>query len=147
MKCPSCQSANEETQNFCRTCGARLQTSCPGCGSSILPSDRFCGECGLELEIGKKPAKKRQEIVSERKLITSIFADISGYTALSERLDLEEVKDLLSRIFGEIAQIVIKYGGHIEKFAGDQVWPYLACPALMKTIRCGRSKLLARFIR
>jgi class 3 adenylate cyclase/tetratricopeptide (TPR) repeat protein len=128
MKCPSCQSANEETQNFCRTCGARLQTSCPGCGSSILPSDRFCGECGLELEIGKKPAKKRQEIVSERKLITSIFADISGYTALSERLDLEEVKDLLSRIFGEIAQIVIKYGGHIEKFAGDQVMALFGVP-------------------
>jgi class 3 adenylate cyclase/tetratricopeptide (TPR) repeat protein len=128
MKCPSCQSANDETQNFCRTCGARLQTSCPGCGSSILPSDRFCGECGLELEIGKKPAKKRQEIVSERKLITSIFADISGYTALSERLDLEEVKDLLSRIFGEIAQIVIKYEGHIEKFAGDQVMALFGVP-------------------
>jgi class 3 adenylate cyclase/tetratricopeptide (TPR) repeat protein len=128
MKCPSCQSANEETQKFCRTCGARLQTCCPGCGSTILPGDRFCGECGLELEIGKKPAKKRQEIISERKLITSLFSDISGYTALSERLDLEEVKDLLSRIFGEIAQIVIKYEGHIEKFAGDQVMALFGVP-------------------
>ncbi len=128
MNCPSCQSINEQTQKFCRACGARLQTSCSGCGSTILPSDRFCGECGLELEIGKKPARKRQEIVSERKLITSLFADISGYTALSERLDLEEVKDLLSRIFGEIAQIVIKYEGHIEKFAGDEVMALFGVP-------------------
>jgi class 3 adenylate cyclase/tetratricopeptide (TPR) repeat protein len=128
MNCPSCQSINEESQKFCRTCGARLQTSCSGCGSTILPSDRFCGECGLELEIGKKPAKKRERIVSERKLITSLFADISGYTALSERLDLEEVKDLLSRIFGEIAQIVIKYEGHIDKFAGDEVMALFGVP-------------------
>jgi class 3 adenylate cyclase/tetratricopeptide (TPR) repeat protein len=129
MKCPSCQSAHEETQKFCRKCGARLQTNCPGCGSTILPSDRFCGECGLELEIGKKPAKKHKEIVNERKLITSLFADISGYTALSERLDLEEVKDLVSRIFGEIAQIVIKYEGHIEKFAGDEVMALFGVPS------------------
>jgi class 3 adenylate cyclase len=128
MNCPSCQSINEESQKFCRTCGARLQTSCSGCGSTILPSDRFCGECGLELEIGKKPAKKRERIVSERKLITSLFADISGYIALSERLDLEEVKDLLSRIFGEIAQIVIKYEGHIDKFAGDEVMALFGVP-------------------
>jgi len=128
MKCPSCQSANEETQKFCRSCGARLRTNCSGCGIAILPSDRFCGECGLELEIGKKPAKKREDIVSELKLITSMFADISGYTAISERLDLEEVKDLLSNIFGEIAQIVIKYEGHIEKFAGDQVMALFGVP-------------------
>jgi class 3 adenylate cyclase len=128
MKCPSCQSVQEETQKFCRTCGARLQTACPSCGSTILPSDRFCGECGCELEIRKKAAKKSQKIVSERKLVTSLFADISGYTAISERLDLEEVKDLVSRIFGEIAQIVIKYEGHIEKFAGDEVMALFGVP-------------------
>jgi class 3 adenylate cyclase/tetratricopeptide (TPR) repeat protein len=126
MNCPSCQSVNEDTQKFCRTCGARLQTNCSGCGGTILPSDRFCGECGLE--IGKKPARIREEIISERKLITSLFADISGYTALSERLDLEEVKDLISQVFGEIAQIVIGYEGHIEKFAGDQVMALFGVP-------------------
>jgi class 3 adenylate cyclase/tetratricopeptide (TPR) repeat protein len=129
MKCPSCQNINEESQKFCRSCGARLQTSCSGCGSPILPSDRFCGECGLELEIGKKPRQKREKIVNERKLITSLFADISGYTAISERLDLEEIKDLVSRVFGEIAQIVIKYEGHIEKFAGDEVMVLFGVPS------------------
>jgi class 3 adenylate cyclase/tetratricopeptide (TPR) repeat protein len=128
MNCPSCHSPNEEGQKYCRTCGARLRTQCPGCGNTILPSDRFCGECGLELEFGNKPAPKQEIILSERKLITSLFVDISGYTSFSERLDPEEVKDLVSHIIGEIAQIVIKYEGHIETFAGDQVMAFFGVP-------------------
>ncbi len=128
MKCPSCQSANEESQKYCRTCGARLHTTCPGCGNIILPRDRFCCECGLELGISKKPEKEAGRITSERKLITSLYVDISGYATISERLDPEAVKDLVSNIFGEIAQIVIKYEGHIETFAGDQVMAFFGVP-------------------
>ena len=57
-----------------------------------------------------------------------LFADISGYTTLSERLDPEEVKDLVGHIIGEIAKVVIKYEGHIEKFAGDQVMALFGVP-------------------
>jgi adenylate cyclase len=59
----------------------------------------------------KARPEKRQKIASERKYITVLFADISGYTTLSERLDLEEVKDLVGHIIGEIAKVVIKNGG------------------------------------
>jgi class 3 adenylate cyclase/tetratricopeptide (TPR) repeat protein len=128
MNCPNCQSAIEETQKFCRVCGVKLQMTCSGCGSTILPGDSFCGECGLEPEISKKAARKRKKIASERKYITVLFADISGYTALSERLDPEEVKDLVAYIIGEIAKVVVKYSGHIEKFAGDQVMALFGVP-------------------
>ena len=128
MNCPRCQSPNEETQKFCRNCGARLEMSCSGCGHDTLPSDKFCGACGLELETNQKPAEKRAKMASERKVITSLFADISGYTTLSERLDPEEVKDLISHLIGEIGQVVIKYEGHIEKFAGDQVMALFGVP-------------------
>lgn len=102
--------------------------NCSGCGSAVLPDDKFCGECGLELEIRKKPTAKREKIANERKYITVLFADISGYTTFAERLDPEEVKDLVSHIIGGIAQVVIKYEGHIEKFAGDQVMALFGAP-------------------
>lgn len=128
MNCPDCQSPVEETQKYCRTCGANLRLNCSGCGSPILPSDSFCGECGLALETVKRSVSKREKIASERKYITVLFADISGYTTLSERLDPEEVKDLVGHIIGEIAKVVIKYAGHIEKFAGDQVMALFGVP-------------------
>jgi class 3 adenylate cyclase len=128
MRCPSCHSLSKEGQKYCRTCGAILHTKCPGCGDIILPGDRFCGECGLELEIGKKLAEKPEKIVSERKLITSLFADISGYAAFAERLDPEEVRGVVSHIIGEIAQIVIEYEGHIENFADDKVMALFGVP-------------------
>lgn len=128
MNCPNCQVPVEETQKFCRSCGAKLLLNCSGCGNPLLPSDKFCGECGLEVGIRKMPAVKREKIASERKYITVLFADISGYTTLAERLDPEEVKDLVSHIIGEIAKVVIKYEGLIEKFAGDQVMALFGVP-------------------
>jgi class 3 adenylate cyclase/tetratricopeptide (TPR) repeat protein len=128
MNCPNCQNAVEEKQKFCRACGAKLRVACPGCGSAILPGDRFCGECGLEFKINKRPAGKQKKIASERKYITIIFADLSGYTTLTERLDPEEVKDLINHIIGEIAKVVSKHGGCIEKFAGDQVMAVFGVP-------------------
>ena len=128
MNCPDCQSPVEETQKFCRTCGAELHLNCSGCGSPILRVTDSAVNAGLHLETGKGPASKREKIASERKYITVLFADISGYTTLSERLDPEEVKDLVGHIFGEIAKVVTKYEGHIEKFAGDQVMALFGVP-------------------
>ena len=65
---------------------------------------------------------------SERKHVTILFSDLSGYTAMSERLDPEEVKDIMSRIFGDIAQVVAKYEGFIEKFVGDAVMALFGVP-------------------
>jgi class 3 adenylate cyclase/tetratricopeptide (TPR) repeat protein len=128
MNCPNCQSPIEETQKFCRVCGVKLYMECPECGSPILPADRFCGECGLEFAINKKQEEEGKKVASERKYITVLFADLSGYTTLSERLDPEEVKDLVSHIIGEVAKVINKYGGHIEKFAGDQVMAVFGVP-------------------
>jgi class 3 adenylate cyclase len=64
----------------------------------------------------------------ERKYVTALFSDMSGYTAMSERLDPEELKAITSRIFGEISQIVSRYSGFIEKFAGDAVMALFGAP-------------------
>jgi class 3 adenylate cyclase/tetratricopeptide (TPR) repeat protein len=64
----------------------------------------------------------------ERKQVTVLFSDLSGYTALTEKLDPEELKEIMSRIFGEIAQVVTKYEGFIEKFVGDAVMALFGVP-------------------
>ena len=65
---------------------------------------------------------------AERKQVTVLFSDLSGYTAMTERLDPEEVKEIMARVFGEIAQIVTKYEGFIEKFIGDAVVALFGVP-------------------
>jgi class 3 adenylate cyclase len=129
MKCSKCQFENREIAKFCLKCGVRLEFICPQCGLKLPLHAQFCDECGQRLE--EVPAKKRplEDIESERKHVTVMFSDLSGYTAMSERLDPEEVKDIMSRIFGEIAQVVAKYEGFIEKFIGDAVMAFFGVPA------------------
>jgi len=128
MKCPECQTENPETRKFCRECGAKLIHLCPQCGSENLPGDKFCGECGQELEGVKEAEKAIPAIEGERKHVTVLFSDLSGYTALSERLDPEDVKGITSRIFGEVAQVIHKYEGFVEKYAGDAVMAIFGVP-------------------
>ncbi len=113
MKCPNCRTENPENKRFCRECGTKLFNVCPQCGTENLPGDKFCGECGQKLE-GKKVIERIEpSIEGERKRVTVLFSDLSGYTAMSERLDPEEIKEIMSRIFGEIAQVLTKYEGFI----------------------------------
>jgi len=109
------------TRRFCRECGAKLALVCSKCGTENLSEDKFCGKCGLKLDIDATPIRKEPGIAGARKQVSVLFSDLSGYTAMSEKLDPEEIKDITTRIFGDIAKIVSKYGGFIEKYAGDAV--------------------------
>ena len=137
MKCPKCQFENREGAKFCKRCGAKLEHACPHCSTPLTPNSLFCDECGYELQPPKEvydeisrhenPSHHRKTemassdeipIEGERKHVTVLFSDLSGYTAMSEKLDPEEVKEITSRIFKQITKIVDKYEGFIEKFAG-----------------------------
>ncbi len=128
MECQKCQTKNSEENKFCRECGEKLLFACPQCGAEVFPSDKFCGKCGQELSKSIETGGRAPTVDSERKHVTILFSDLSGYTAMSERLDPEEVKDIMSRIFGDIAQVVAKYEGFIEKFIGDAVMALFGVP-------------------
>ena len=127
MKCTKCNFENPNGLRFCGDCGAKLQRVCPQCNSPNPPQFKFCGECGHSLEMIEKE-RTISEPEGERKYVTAIFSDLSGYTAMSEKLDPEEIKEIMSRIFGEIAQVVTKYEGFIEKFIGDAVVAFFGVP-------------------
>jgi len=153
MNCPKCETQNPDTHRFCGGCGAELQKACPGCGAENPPSFKFCGECGYNL-ISPEPAPKKaplaekitkiqrylpeglndqilaqsDRIEGERKHVTVLFSDLSGYTAMSEKLDPEEVKEITTRIFGEISHVISEYEGFVEKFVGDAIMALFGVP-------------------
>jgi class 3 adenylate cyclase/tetratricopeptide (TPR) repeat protein len=128
MKCQKCQFENPEGAKFCNECGSKLEMTCPKCGKMNPPESKFCNECGQKLEKEEAIERKEPSIEGERKQATVLFSDLSGYTAISERLDPEEVKEIMSQVFGEITSIVNKYDGSIQKFIGDAVVAFFGVP-------------------
>jgi class 3 adenylate cyclase len=148
MRCPKCQFENRVGVKFCEECGAKFEIECPACKAAIPLGRKFCGECGYALSKSneatdpkkEEPDTQISELLSEdtspasisaegeRKHVTVLFSDLTGYTAMSEKLDPEEVKEITSRIFGEISSIVASYDGFIEKYAGDAVMAIFGVP-------------------
>ena len=137
MKCPRCTHKNPAGVKFCGDCGQRMGALCPGCKALNLPESNFCHQCGQFLpktngffSEEKSSGPRWSEVekttlphtaTGERKYVTVLFSDLSGYTTLAQRLDPEEVKELVSRLSLEITKVVTKYEGFIEKFVGDAV--------------------------
>ena len=66
--------------------------------------------------------------VAERRLVSVIFADLIGFTTLSESRDAEDTRELLSRYFDTCRQLIERYGGTVEKFIGDAVMAVWGAP-------------------
>ena len=127
MVCPSCSTENRPGRKFCSRCGNPLALACPSCGAANEPGDAFCGDCGASLT-AEAPAAPRPEPAAERRLVSVLFADLVGFTALSESRDAEEVRELLSRYFDICRRIIAVYGGTVEKFIGDAVMAVWGTP-------------------
>lgn len=147
MQCPKCQFENLEGSKFCGGCGEKFILSCPDCGANNPAENRFCNECGFNLKPVKEVPGRITELKSpavfptkeiltadtssingERKHVTVLFSDLTGYAAMSKKLDPEEVKEITIRIFGGISKIVAHYDGFIEKYAGDAVMVIFGVP-------------------
>jgi class 3 adenylate cyclase len=139
VNCPSCGTANEPGRKFCGECGSRLAQTCPSCGTANPPTARFCGECGNALTAGATavaspaaasavPQSHAPAAVAERRLVTVLFADLVGFTTLSEGRDPEEVRELLSKYFEMARDTIERYGGIVEKFIGDAVMAVWGAP-------------------
>src|SRR6266542_3505690 len=139
MICSNCGAENPSVGKFCLQCGHRLARACPACGTA-LPSDaRFCGECGSTIAPNQAPSRAGDagpvarapgpaETATERRLVSVLFADLVGFTTLSESRDSEEVRDLLSRYFDVCRTVISRYGGTVEKFIGDAVMAVWGTP-------------------
>src|SRR5689334_22320463 len=99
MNCPSCGTENRPGAKFCVECGTALTLACPSCSSPYEAGQRFCAECGTALAEAAAAPASGEAPVAERRHVSVLFADLVGFTALSESRDSEEVRELLTRYF------------------------------------------------
>jgi len=131
--CGSCGAENKSGRKFCAQCAAPLAAVCPHCGAANDPGDRFCGDCASPLTGGPsarpvQTAGPASAPVAERRLVSILFADLVGFTALSADRDPEETRELLTRYFDLARDVIARYGGTVEKFIGDAVMAVWGAP-------------------
>jgi len=87
--------------------------------------EKFVGAGAAERSIraAAKPA-----MGGESRRVFCLFADVRGFTHMTERLKPEETVDILNRIFTELDAVIVQYGGEINKYIGDAVFAYFRCP-------------------
>ncbi len=151
MRCPNCQTENPSQAKYCLECGNRL-SPCPHCGTINLPIAKFCIECGTALQPGKMRSEEttpmpvvesiapgqrsgsQGEIAElllppeERRIVTIMFADITGYTPLADRLDPEDMRAILTGYFNLMTEQIRKHDGTVEKYIGDAVMAIFGSP-------------------
>ena len=98
-----------------------MASACGSCGSENPASSRFCGHCGKPLADGPTTAAAQAPDEAQRRLVSVLFADITGFTSFSESRDPEEVRALLTRYFDECREVIERFGGTVDKFIGDAV--------------------------
>jgi hypothetical protein len=97
MKCPRCQLENPADAAFCDDCGVRLEAPCPACGEGNRAGAKFCRKCGQSLSAAEPVSLQPHPVAygAERRQLTVMFCDLVGSTALAERLDPEDFREVV----------------------------------------------------
>ena len=97
--------------------------ACPVCSTANPDVARFCMSCGAPLAA---PEATREA----RKVVTVVFADVTGSTGLGERLDPETLRSIMGRWFEAMRAVLERHGGSVEKFIGDAVVAVFGVPVV-----------------
>src|SRR5262245_22512305 len=142
MQCPRCQAENPDQAKFCLNCASPLAHVCPNCGTRLPPTAKFCLECAHPISepaatpsqprfgspraytpehLAKRILTSKSALEGERKQVTVLFVDVTGFTSLSEQLDPEVVHGLMTRVFELMLAEVHRYEGTVNQFLGDEI--------------------------
>ena len=133
MRCSGCGSDNPAGKKFCAACGAALNIPCAKCAAENAATSQFCGDCGAALNAataaGSKEALVGQEVsAGERRQLTVMFCDLVDSTALSGRLDPEELREVIRTYQAASAEVIERLGGYIAQYVGDGLLIYFGYP-------------------
>lgn len=118
---------------------------CASCDAVVRATDRFCSECGTPIAAAQAapvreapappesaslqvPAASARALAEQRKVVTILFADLSGSTPLAEKLDPEDLREILGRYFNTLARQIQRYEGTIDKYIGDAIMCVFGAP-------------------
>ncbi len=151
MNCPACDAVVGSDAKFCSRCGSSLSIACPSCGADAGAADKFCAKCGHALQTkgpdeapafeaaaptepstGEPPAKKETALRGERRQVTVLFADMVGYTALSERLGEEATYEFMQPVIAEMTSTVRNEQGTVQDLAGDGLMALFGHPVTLE---------------
>jgi class 3 adenylate cyclase len=147
MNCPDCQTENPDFARFCLNCGASLTMQCFNCLTDLPPNSRFCLNCGQPVRAttpsddarlarlaasapGPLTEKVRaaEYLPGERRVVTVLFADVVGSTALAGQVDPEAWMAIMNGAFDRITPPIYRYEGTIARLVGDGLWAFFGAP-------------------
>lgn len=153
MTCSQCRHDNRAAAKFCENCGAALPRACAGCGTPLRAAAKFCDECGKPVTTAPPAASaaaplhaaqaptgytpkhladriltSRSALEGERKQVTVVFVDCVGFTALSSRLDPEDLHGIMDGCFQHLLDAVHRYEGTVNQFTGDGIMALFGAP-------------------
>jgi class 3 adenylate cyclase len=147
MKCPNCQTENPPNAKFCFNCGAPLGQRCANCQTELPSGARFCPNCGQPVGASSAADDQRlaklksatpadlaakmraAHLAGERKVVTSLFLDVVGSTALAENMDPEDWTLIMNRAFELLSPIIEhSYEGTIARLLGDALLAFFGAP-------------------
>ena len=142
--CPSCDTDIPGDSRFCPQCGTSQALSCTACGHTNATSSRFCSQCGVKLGEAAPAAtpaavtaplavSPRVTSSAERRQLTVMFCDLVGSTALSTRLDPEDLREVIDAYHACVADVVTRFSGYVAKYMGDGVLVYFGFPEASET--------------
>ncbi len=109
--------------------------ACPSCGALVDSAATRCANCGSPTERPQASGPSLQiasdrfaRAGDERRVVTVLFADLTGSTALGERLDPEDLRVVLGDLFDVLAREVLKLDGTVDKYIGDEIMAVFGAP-------------------
>jgi class 3 adenylate cyclase/tetratricopeptide (TPR) repeat protein len=158
LKCPKCQFENREKSKFCIECGHELEINCPKCNNLNPPGSKFCEECGHKLSLPSEAPPKdlsfdekltkiqrylpkgltekilsqKDRIEGERKQVTVMFADMEGFTSLSEKHGPEDAYTIMDQIYEILIHKVHDYEGTVNEMTGDGIMALFGAPIALE---------------
>jgi class 3 adenylate cyclase len=121
MKCPNCQTELPDNSKFCNQCGYVL-------ASANMSSLSTSVADYLPKHIGEKILANKHQLEGERKVISVLFADVVNYTAFTEKLDVEVVREIMNTYLKMLIEIVCRYEGVVAQLLGDGMMVFFGAP-------------------